>query len=217
MFIAPEKKEIQIGQIQEMIEKVYLKGVNSKFKGVVIDKAHLMSVQSQNTLLKTLEEPPSKTIIILVSDYPQMIIPTISSRVFEIKFSLVSEQEIKDELKNEEASVLSMGRPGLAVDYINNPGEKEKMKEIETELRSVLGSEVASRFALIKKVSKEEKINIFLESFLKVMREKMINSMSSKDENNYKEVIKEIEEVVFLYKKTNINIELAIEKIIIKI
>jgi DNA polymerase-3 subunit delta' len=216
--ISPEKKEIQVFQIEEVIEKVSFKAVNSKFKGVVIDQAHLMNTISQNTLLKTLEEPPAKTIIILISDYPRMIIPTITSRVFEMSFNLVSEKEISDSIKDKEAVKLSLGRPGMAREYIADPEKKKAVKELEEETRSVLEKDLASRFSLIKKIAKEERTIEFLECLLRILEEKMVEKMKNKEESaKYREAVKETEEIIYLHKKTNTKIELAMENIIVKI
>jgi DNA polymerase III delta prime subunit len=216
--ISPEKKEIQASQIEEVIEKVSFKAVSSKFKGVVIDQAHLMNNVSQNKLLKTLEEPPAQTIIILISDYPRMIIPTIISRVFEMSFYPVSEKEISESINDEDAVKLSLGRPGLALDYVADPEKKKQVKELEKETRSVLEKDLASRFSLIKKITKEERTTEFLERLLKILEEKMIVKMRNKeDSTKYREAVKETEEIIYLHKKTNTKIELAMENIIVKI
>ncbi len=218
MEISPEKKEIQVSQIEEVIEKVSFKAVSSEFKGVIIDEAHLMNISAQNTLLKTLEEPPLKTVIILISEYPRMIIPTIISRVFEINFHLVNEKEIKKSVDDEEAVKLSLGRPGSAIEYVSDPEKKKQLKELEQETRMVLEKDLASRFSLIKRIVKEERSVEFLECLLRVLEEKMIEKMKNReDSKRYREAVKEAEEVIYLYKKTNTKIELAMENIIIKI
>jgi DNA polymerase III delta prime subunit len=218
MEVSPEKKEIQVSQIEEVIEKVSFKAVSSEFKGVVIDQAHLMNISAQNTLLKTLEEPPLKTVIILISEYPRMIIPTITSRVFEINFRLVSEKEIKKGVDDEEAVRLSLGRPGSALEYVSDPEKKKQLKDLEQETRTVLGKDLASRFSLIKKIAKEERSVEFLECLLRILEEKMIEKMKNKeDSERYREAVKEAEEVIYLYKKTNTKIELAMENIMLTI
>ncbi len=218
MEVSPEKKEIQVSQIEEVIEKVSFKAVSSEFKGVVIDQAHLMNISAQNTLLKTLEEPPLKTVIILISEYPRMIIPTITSRVFEINFRLVSEKEIKKGVDDEEAVRLSLGRPGSALEYVSDPEKKKQLKDLEQETRTVLEKDLASRFSLIKKIAKEERSVEFLECLLRILEEKMIEKMKNKeDSERYREAVKEAEEVIYLYKKTNTKIELAMENIMLTI
>jgi DNA polymerase III delta prime subunit len=216
MEVSPEKKEIQVSQIEEVIEKVSFKAVSSEFKGVVIDQAHLMNISAQNTLLKTLEEPPLKTVIILISEYPRMIIPTITSRVFEINFRLVNEKEIKKGVDDEEAVRLSLGRPGSALEYVSDPEKKKQLKDLEQETRTVLEKDLASRFSLIKKIAKEERSVEFLECLLRILEEKMIEKMKNKeDSERYREAVKEAEEVIYLYKKTNTKIELAMENIVL--
>jgi DNA polymerase-3 subunit delta' len=60
---------------------------------VVIDEAHKFKGESQNTLLKTLEESSSNTVFILVTSQENKILPTIRSRSIKIKFGLVSDSE----------------------------------------------------------------------------------------------------------------------------
>jgi len=50
-------KEIEIGQIRSLIEKLQLKTSSAPFKAAIVDQAHLMNAEAQNALLKTLEEP----------------------------------------------------------------------------------------------------------------------------------------------------------------
>jgi hypothetical protein len=66
---------------------------------VLIDEVHKFKSDSQNTLLKTLEEAPSKTIFILITHQENKILPTIHSRSLKIKFSLVPESETAKFLK----------------------------------------------------------------------------------------------------------------------
>src|SRR4030042_5617712 len=66
-LIEPEGKEIQIGQIKQLIWNLSLKPYSAPFKVALIDRAHLMNEEAQASLLKTLEEPKGETILFLVS------------------------------------------------------------------------------------------------------------------------------------------------------
>jgi DNA polymerase III subunit delta' len=216
--ITQEEKEIKIKQIQEVIEKIGYKGVKADFKGVVIDDAHLMNHFSQNSLLKTLEEPKPNTVIILVTSYPYVLLPTILSRVFEIKFYFTNKKEIADVVKNKEITDLSLGRPGKAIQYLNFPEQLKEVKKVKKEVEEMLEKDLSSRILKIKKIAEDEKGEEFLNNLLETLKEKLISGMKEKkDIKKYINALKETEEAIFLSTKTNVNMRLILEKIIIKI
>jgi len=216
--VYPENKEIHVKQIEKAIEKTSYKGIKARHKGVVIDQAHLMNTQAQNALLKTLEEPSKETVIILVSEYPYVLLPTILSRVFRIKFLLVPSREIENGLKDVSIAKMSFGRPGKAIEYLQTPEKKKNAEKEEKELRAMLKKEISFRFSLIKKVTEEEREEEFLNCWLKVMQEEMLEKLRKKKETGaLRLALKEVEEAIFLYSKTNTNTRLLLEKIAIKI
>jgi len=99
ILIEPERGEIKIAQIRELIQKLSLKPYSALFKVALIDQAHLMTKDGQNSFLKTLEEPKGRTLLILITEAPERLLPTIPSRCEIIKFSPVKEVEIKSYLR----------------------------------------------------------------------------------------------------------------------
>ena len=95
MEIAPDGKTLKINQIREMQEKIAEKPIVSNRKVYVIDDADLMNEESQNCLLKTLEEPPEYAVIILIVSNESKILSTIKSRCILVKFNILSDEEIK--------------------------------------------------------------------------------------------------------------------------
>ncbi len=216
--VAPQGKEIHLGQVEEMMERISHKGVKARLKGVLIDNAHLMNLQAQNSLLKVLEEPPQDTLIILITEYPRVLLPTITSRTFCFKFSFVPQEEIAESLSDKEAAFLSVGRPGLAIKCKNCSREKERMESRKEEAKKVVEGDISERFSTIKKVIKEERTEEFLSHLLRITKDGMKRSLEEgKCTDSHREVIKEIERTLFLYSKTNINKQLALERIAIKL
>ena len=81
LLITPEdSKQILIHQIRGLIEWVAQTSQQGGQKICVISPAHRMNVQAANSLLKCLEEPPKATTIVLISDEPNRLLPTIRSR-----------------------------------------------------------------------------------------------------------------------------------------
>ena len=82
LVIEPEEvnKVIKIDQVREVISHLNLSAHQGGNKVVIVQSAELLNIASVNALLKTLEEPTSHTIIILVSAYPMLLPATIRSR-----------------------------------------------------------------------------------------------------------------------------------------
>ena len=91
---APEGKEaIGIEQIRELVNGLSLTSYAGGAKAAVIEPANAMTTNAANSLLKTLEEPPGDTIIILIADRTGHLPATIFSRCQRIDFSPPTEQE----------------------------------------------------------------------------------------------------------------------------
>lgn len=88
---------IKIAQIRELQSDIIVKP-HSKYKIYVINHAQKMTTESQNALLKTLEEPPEYAIIILITNNKESLLPTIKSRCEIIKFLPISIVELKEYL-----------------------------------------------------------------------------------------------------------------------
>jgi DNA polymerase III delta prime subunit len=80
--IRPEKGAINIEQIRGLINffRLMVPGKQHTKRVVVIQDAELMGREAQNALLKLLEEPPSGSVLLLTSSYPDQLLPTIQSR-----------------------------------------------------------------------------------------------------------------------------------------
>ena len=98
--IFPDGKTLKVEQIRKMQEKIAEKPIVSNRKVYVIDDADLMNEESQNCLLKTLEEPPRYAVIILIVSNESKILSTIKSRCILVKFNALSDNEIKAIIPN---------------------------------------------------------------------------------------------------------------------
>jgi len=90
-----KKKDIKIEKIRELERELSLSAYFGKHKVVIIDEADRLSRASQNALLKTLEEPPQKAVIILVVENINKIIATVKSRCVIKKFNYTEISRIK--------------------------------------------------------------------------------------------------------------------------
>jgi len=74
-------------------------------KVFVVDEAHLLNTPTQNALLKTLEEPPDRTVIILVTDSEERLLPTIRSRSQRVAFGTLDNGSMREWLKGAELGI----------------------------------------------------------------------------------------------------------------
>jgi DNA polymerase III delta prime subunit len=88
------KKDLSVEQIrEELIAGIYLAPAKGDYKVYVVNDAGNMNLSSQNALLKSLEEPPSYVVIILIKKPSEELLPTIISRVKEIVIDISEEIE----------------------------------------------------------------------------------------------------------------------------
>lgn len=84
----PDKRALPIDLVRRLIETLHLTSHQSGYKVALVHPAHAMSIGAANSLLKTLEEPPGRTLIVLVTDSLSRLTPTIVSRCHRVRVSL---------------------------------------------------------------------------------------------------------------------------------
>ena len=88
-----------VEDIRELTEQAQTKSIDSEYKVFVIDECHMLSNSAWNAFLKTLEEPPAKSIFILCTTNPERIPQTILSRVQRYNFQRISQEGICNRLQ----------------------------------------------------------------------------------------------------------------------
>ena len=104
-FVGVENKQGLIGvdEALEIVKKLQLKSYEGGFKVMIIWMAEKMNIAAANKLLKLIEEPPQKTVFILVTENEEQIINTIKSRCQALQFPALSEEDITKGLMMREA------------------------------------------------------------------------------------------------------------------
>lgn len=92
--------QIKIESIRDMMRKVSLRPFEGEWKVFIVKDAEYLSEEAANALLKTLEEPPDNTVIILVSSNSGLMLPTVLSRCKRVSFSSLSPEAVKEILCN---------------------------------------------------------------------------------------------------------------------
>ena len=175
-------RNIKIGQIREMQAQASLSPINSSRRVVIIDGAEFMNVAAANSMLKTLEEPTSQTIFILLTANRSGLLMTIRSRCRTINFVKLSAAEIRDELirrDTDEAtaqnlSIIANGSFGRALALKDS--DSAQMREIAlTTLEKICRDEFTSEdiFKLGEDIDKwpREKFSDFLTHVQKILRD----------------------------------------------
>ena len=101
LTVAPgETGNIKIDQVRSVIDSAGYRPFEGRRRVVIIDEADAMVHEAQSAFLKTLEEPPSASIFILVSSVPDALMATVRSRCSRLRFGSLPEAEIADLLKS---------------------------------------------------------------------------------------------------------------------
>jgi len=89
-----ERRFIMIDQVRDLCRQVALRPVEAARRIAVLREADRMNEEAANALLKTLEEPPAQTVLILTTARPRNLLPTIRSRCIEVRCAPLSSDDI---------------------------------------------------------------------------------------------------------------------------
>ncbi len=92
-------RSIGIGAIRKLLEVAGKQPFEGKYMPVILFEAHLATIEAQNAFLKLLEEPPASVVLIIVTGYPDRLLPTILSRCREIRFDLLGDSSVSEFLE----------------------------------------------------------------------------------------------------------------------
>ena len=100
-LIAPTGASLSVDAIREARADMYLSSTEEAHKVYIIDRAHTMTPQAQNALLIVLEEPPTHSVILLLTDRADALLPTIRSRAQHLRMRLLTPAEMDEALSND--------------------------------------------------------------------------------------------------------------------
>ena len=171
-----EKSSFGVDDVRDIIEEVYKKPFEKDKKVIIIHEGNKLTIQAQNALLKTIEEPPKGVYIIILCESLELILDTIKSRCEIYKLKPLTKSELYEYIKikkfnydeNEIKSALafSEGVPGRIDRYFNDDKLRELRNNIviliknlnKNDLEAILQQEES--FSNLKN-DKEEVLNIF--------------------------------------------------------
>ena len=97
--LGSDERVIKIDRLREVLRIVPFPPIEAKVRFVIIDPIDALTVPAANALLKTLEEPPSTTQFILLSQRPDALLPTIRSRCQVMNLSRLLDDDVKEGLR----------------------------------------------------------------------------------------------------------------------
>jgi DNA polymerase-3 subunit delta' len=138
----------------EVVDKAAMKSVMGRGKVFVIEQAELMNPPAQNALLKTLEEPAGRALIILLSDQPGLLLPTIRSRSQIVRFAALDDATVLRELQKRgvakadaaDAARFAAGSLGVALKWIED-GVIDPVRQLMRQLDDIFAREPAGELA----------------------------------------------------------------------
>lgn len=155
-------KELRIDTIREMQHTVGLSPYSGRWKVYILGDADRLNEEAANCLLKTLEEPPSQTILVLVAPDDASVLPTISSRCAHVALRPLSRNSVASSLESQwsaepeqaqKLAALSGGRLGWAVTMARDVSAMTQRGKALEDMALISGGtlleriEVASRYA----------------------------------------------------------------------
>lgn len=201
-IIEPENNNIKINQIREFNKYIYEKPSNFKYRIFIIKNAHFMRIESQNALLKTLEDMPSYAILIMTTDNKFKLLDTIISRSQSI--NLKSDKNIVDFNSEITKNVINLVEKVLDGNYYIISKEKNLFKEL-SEFKH------ESLYILTKIFSGIYYEDLENTKYNNLLRKLLILNIKSREK-----ILLKIESIKN-YLKVNINFQIAMEDLIFTI
>jgi len=164
LLIEPIDNGISIEIAKKAIEFLHYKPQFSSLRILIINEADRLKEDAQNTLLKTLEEPPHNTLIIFITAFPQRLLITVLSRLLALRFYRSSSKEIIEFLINQQSLSSSKaqeiaekadGKIGLAFklldkEYLEGIGKDQK------KLAIILESDFSGQLQYLKELTDDK-------------------------------------------------------------
>jgi len=205
---AADKKNITIEQVRELISRLSMSSFLNGHKIGIIKDAHLLSEDAANALLKTLEEPSGRAVVILTTSHPELLPGTIISRSQVLRLRPAPYEEIYDLLlrlgadrsEAQNISRLALGRPALAVKFYENKdfysAYLDKAREMLDNLNKNAAEKIMYAEGLCKKAGEASgggQALADLEIFESLARDFILFQLGQKDLMKHWAIMNEIE------------------------
>lgn len=169
IYITPHASVIRIDRIRELLQTLALKPNEARQRVVILRDAHAMNAEAGNALLKVLEEPPRRTLLILTTHQPTDLLPTVVSRCRHIRFLPLAPAQIEGLLRADgdidpqaagTAAALCGGSVTRARALLDERWQRRRQWLIRTldHLCTESGGQLRAWLALSEKLSKKKEL-----------------------------------------------------------
>ena len=172
-FYFSKKTGIRIASIRMLENRIKLSPNEGNYKVYIIENAEMMQIQAANAFLKTLEEPPQDTVIILTTSKPNSLLPTILSRCQKIPFNSIPREIIEQELMEKkylekiQAKILARLANGNMAKALSLAEEgKIESQEMTTDFLNIIISENELKFIDLSNQLKSVKTKALLKEII---------------------------------------------------
>lgn len=190
------KTVISVDQMRDLCEQLSMTALCGGWKTVLIEEAYLLHSAAANALLKTLEEPPGKTLFVLCASTISSVPATIASRCQILRFHFVPREDIEQALRKrgldkEEAqqlSALSGGVPGQAIRLVEDSAFRAQMETAFASTMQLFDADLATRFQLVQKLlpkeetQRQDHLDDLLHTWETVLRDMLLVSHGCQDQ-----------------------------------
>ena len=171
IYVTHEKPaSIGVDDIRKQInDTIQIRPYSSYYKIYIVDEAEKMTVQAQNALLKTIEEPPSYAVIILITTNQEAFLPTILSRCVQLKLKPLKDFTVKSYLTEhlkvpekdaELCAAFARGNLGKAIHLASSEEFKELYRRVMSLLKNVGSMDIGMLLDCIREI-KEQNFDIY--------------------------------------------------------
>lgn len=203
-IIVGDNGRLKIEAIRDMQNTLALRPYEAQYRVAILPDFHNATDQAMDALLKTLEEPPSGTKIIVTAEAAESLLPTIRSRCQEIALRPVPVHQIVEALMDQhnmrptDAALLarlSGGRPGWALTMAQRPEAMEARSAALDDLVMVLGSNRIGRFAYADTAARSDDLTAILDVWQSWWRDVLLCAEGSSVAPVHADRIEQIQEI----------------------
>ncbi len=179
---------LRVGQIRELQRKLALTPYEAQWRIALLLRFHDATASASNALLKTLEEPSEKVVLLLTARTVEELLPTVVSRCEVLRLRCLPASELESALKDrgeaaEQAKLLAAvaaGRPGWALHVSEDPKWLHRRTQRLDDLTNLLKMTRAQRFERAEMMAKEgHSLYQLLETWLAYWRDAALMSMET--------------------------------------
>ncbi|PWH14717.1 MAG: DNA polymerase III subunit delta' [Anaerolineae bacterium] len=174
---------LRVEQIRELQHRLSLSPYEGRYRIALILRFEEANLNAQNALLKTLEEPPPKVILLITVEDSENLLPTIVSRCEVVRLRPLAAEALAQTLIEKQAAEaplaaqvarLAGGRAGIALRLLHHPEERQRQFQVIEDHLRLLGSSYLDRFATAERYARElnkAEITLLLDAWLAFWRD----------------------------------------------